>query len=133
MCRIYICVADGCPQTIFYTVYIVCVSTVPMLLTPVYQTSDGKYVFHLGLPASACESLRLFNAKLNEPGGNILLSAGDIMKPGGAVCECMLLSMSSSLFELKRRILGVVNISGSLVSGDSGNRERKPSQRDDGI
>lgn len=55
------------------------------------------------VPASAAESAA--NAaieKLNDPGvENSLLSAGDIKK-GGAVCECMLLSISSSLLELKR-------------------------------
>lgn len=42
--------------------------------------------------------------KLKEPGvENNLLSAGPI-KNGGAVCECILLSISSSLFELQNQI-----------------------------
>lgn len=53
------------------------------------------------LPASAAESAASAAIeKLNEPGvENNLLSAGPIKK-GGAVCECRLFSMSSSLFEL---------------------------------
>ena len=40
--------------------------------------------------------------KLNEPGVEKSLLSGPI-KNGGAVCECMLLSMSSSLFELLKK------------------------------
>lgn len=39
--------------------------------------------------------------KLNDPGVENSLFSDDIKK-GGAVCECMLLSISSSLFELKQ-------------------------------
>lgn len=42
--------------------------------------------------------------KLNDPGAENSLFSDDIKK-GGAVCECMLLSISSSLFELKRILL----------------------------
>lgn len=54
-----------------------------------------------GIPASAAESAA--NAaieKLNEPGvENNLLSDG-VIRNGGAVCECKLFSISSSLLEL---------------------------------
>lgn len=60
--------------------------------------------FYAVLPASAAESAA--NAaieKLNEPGvENNLLSDG-VIRNGGAVCECMLFSISSSLFELYDR------------------------------
>lgn len=65
--------------------------------TSIRKTNEYKMI----LPASAAGSAA--NAaieKLNEPGvENNLLSAGPI-KNGGAVCECILLSISSSLFEL---------------------------------
>lgn len=54
------------------------------------------------LPASVTGSVSAAIEKLKEPGVNNLLSAGPI-KNGGAVCECMLLSMSSSLFELIKK------------------------------
>lgn len=57
------------------------------------------------IPARAAESAASAAIeKLNEPGvENNLLSAGPI-RNGGAVCECRLLSISSSLFELQIEI-----------------------------
>lgn len=59
-------------------------------------------LIQLKLPANAGWSVSAAIEKLNEPGvGNNLLSFGAI-RNGGAVCECMLLSISSSLFELNK-------------------------------
>lgn len=68
------------------------------ILNRIFRLMNG-IGFRDSLPASAAESAA--NAaieKLNEPGvENNLFS--DI-RNGGAVCECMLFSISSSLFEL---------------------------------
>lgn len=51
--------------------------------------------------ASCCHYSPTNEVEKPKPGcEKSLLSAGDIRKAGGAVCECRLLSMSSSLLEL---------------------------------
>lgn len=69
-----------------------------------FQSKNGNNfeLFIACIPARAAESAASAAIeKLNEPGvENILLSP---IRNGGAVCECRLLSISSSLFELFER------------------------------
>lgn len=62
------------------------------------------------IPASAAESAASAAIeKLNEPGVENNLLSGPPIRNGGAVCECRLLSISSSLFELFKKKSHFVN------------------------